>query len=74
MTKRLFTLGILALTLVLSGCAELETVLEDMTESTQTSQEDADSSYDADLLDDLDEDDYYSSYVVESYLGKSGYE
>ncbi|MCC5894078.1 MAG: hypothetical protein JJU16_01320 [Alkalibacterium sp.] len=51
----------MALALLLSGCTELETMLEERTESTQISQEDYSGQYDTDLLDILDEDGYYSS-------------
>ncbi|GEN51611.1 ribonuclease domain-containing protein [Alkalibacterium pelagium] len=61
MTKRLITLTLLWISLILSGCAELETLLEDVTETTQTSQEEGEDQFNPDLLEGLDAEGYYSS-------------
>lgn len=60
MAKRLITLALLGMSLMVSGCAELETLLEEVTETTQTSQEE-ENQFDSDLLEELDAEGYYSS-------------
>lgn len=60
MAKRLITLALLGMSSMVSGCAELETLLEEVTETTQTSQEE-ENQFDSDLLEELDAEGYYSS-------------
>lgn len=61
MTKRLITLALLGISLMLSGCAELDMFLEDVTETTQTSPEEEENQFNPNLLEELDEEGYYSS-------------
>jgi hypothetical protein len=46
---------------MLSGCAELDMFLEDVTETTQTSPEEEENQFNPNLLEELDEEGYYSS-------------